>query len=583
MATPLASLLPNGKQQFLDNAGKPLASGKVYFYVPGTTTFKDTWKDPQEVTKNLNPVPLDGAGEAVIYGSGQYRQIVVDCFGNQVWDQLTQDVISLIEEVTGSGIGIVANIAALRALTTVVNTPVWVEGYYTLNDGGEGMFVFSPTDTTTADNGGTVIVDAAGQRWFRSTQGEAVNIVWFGTKGDGIFDNTTAINNAIATGKSVYMPRPVSQYYITGEITVATPGQIIYGDGKGATIIQVDSHFNLSANGVFFVQTPGFIAPGPQFRDFQVNCVQPDTSTFASLTNYPPVFFAEGVPRCFWRGVKVNAAIVAMDLLGTTSGGSSIIDCELCAFSWHVRIDGAEDSITIHNTRMEDDLLTTNQQVLYALATCVGVESARCDDLHINCCLMLCGTPCVFTHGTAGDTFGEITNCDFDTHGGITMQSGEIVVAGCSFTLGAIINGNGSVLLSGGNLRMTSCWFLNESPNATVIVSPGVSASIIMTCCEFNNSSNTIAVEGFAGALITLGQCKFNIDPNAFATNAVIMGNGAILNMQGCAFSTHGSGVGNAIDIVMDAAHNICGNTLNGWPLALPAGHAILIAANNNP
>ena len=37
-----ATLLPNGKQLFTDSNGAPLAGGSVYFYIPGTSTPKDT-------------------------------------------------------------------------------------------------------------------------------------------------------------------------------------------------------------------------------------------------------------------------------------------------------------------------------------------------------------------------------------------------------------------------------------------------------------------------------------------------------------------------------------------------------------
>jgi hypothetical protein len=39
-----ATLLPNGKQQFLSSNGAPLAGGTIQFYIPGTTTPKDTWQ-----------------------------------------------------------------------------------------------------------------------------------------------------------------------------------------------------------------------------------------------------------------------------------------------------------------------------------------------------------------------------------------------------------------------------------------------------------------------------------------------------------------------------------------------------------
>lgn len=57
-----------------------------------------------------------------------------------------------------------------------------------------GFFYRSTTDTTSADNGGTVIVDASGRRWLR-LYAEPVNIKWFGAVGGGA-DDTVAIQAA---------------------------------------------------------------------------------------------------------------------------------------------------------------------------------------------------------------------------------------------------------------------------------------------------------------------------------------------------------------------------------------------------
>lgn len=84
-----AVLLPNGRQQFLDANGNPLASGTVGMYIPSTLTSKTTWQDAGQVTPNVNPVPLDSAGTALIYGNGTYRQLVKDALGNTIWDALT--------------------------------------------------------------------------------------------------------------------------------------------------------------------------------------------------------------------------------------------------------------------------------------------------------------------------------------------------------------------------------------------------------------------------------------------------------------------------------------------------------------
>ena len=94
VAAHAATLLPPGEQQFLDGNGAPLAEGSVYFFIPGTSTFKNTYQDAGSTTLNSNPVILDSAGKAIIYGSGAYRQVLKDATGNVIWDQLTADTSS---------------------------------------------------------------------------------------------------------------------------------------------------------------------------------------------------------------------------------------------------------------------------------------------------------------------------------------------------------------------------------------------------------------------------------------------------------------------------------------------------------
>jgi len=81
----MASYVPNGRQQFLDANGVPLALGSVGMYVVGTLTPANTWQDSGKTTLNANPIPLDAGGFAMIYGSGQYRQIVKDEAGNDAF------------------------------------------------------------------------------------------------------------------------------------------------------------------------------------------------------------------------------------------------------------------------------------------------------------------------------------------------------------------------------------------------------------------------------------------------------------------------------------------------------------------
>lgn len=84
-----ASLLPQPFQQYLDNNGNPLSGGKVFNYIPATTTPKTTWIDAAKTTANANPVILDAAGRARVYGDGTYRQILRNSANTTIWDGVT--------------------------------------------------------------------------------------------------------------------------------------------------------------------------------------------------------------------------------------------------------------------------------------------------------------------------------------------------------------------------------------------------------------------------------------------------------------------------------------------------------------
>jgi hypothetical protein len=81
MTTATAALLPSPRFVVLDANGKPVSGGFVNTYIPGGTTPKATWQDAAQVTPNANPVPLDSAGSAVIYGAGSYQLTITDALG----------------------------------------------------------------------------------------------------------------------------------------------------------------------------------------------------------------------------------------------------------------------------------------------------------------------------------------------------------------------------------------------------------------------------------------------------------------------------------------------------------------------
>lgn len=113
-------LLPQPEQQFSDADGHPYAGGTIAVYIPGTDTPRDTWQDVGGTVLNTNPITLDAAGRALIWGVGDFRFVLKDADGNLVYDQVTSapapmsttDVNSLIAVETSRATAAEATLAS---------------------------------------------------------------------------------------------------------------------------------------------------------------------------------------------------------------------------------------------------------------------------------------------------------------------------------------------------------------------------------------------------------------------------------------------------------------------------------------
>jgi hypothetical protein len=129
----------------------------------------------------------------------------------------------------------VADYASLRATVADVKA-IYVTGYLasTTPSGIAGMFVRDDSDTTTADNGGTVIVASNGKRWKRMGDGR-INFAWFGAD-PALADNRAAIQSALdAGGIGSVVYGPAGAFKVSGTLT-RYPGQVIEGSGW-ATVV----------------------------------------------------------------------------------------------------------------------------------------------------------------------------------------------------------------------------------------------------------------------------------------------------------------------------------------------------------
>lgn len=136
-----------------------------------------------------------------------------------------------VKDLMSDNLVVYTTIADLRALSNQS-----IEALYYVTDAQqEGMFRFNPANTASADNGGTTIVSASGARFERIFDG-AVNVKWFGAKGDGLHDDAAAIQKAIDAKQGVvFLPR--GTYRTTVPIAITT-GDSLVGEGPEVTIIE---------------------------------------------------------------------------------------------------------------------------------------------------------------------------------------------------------------------------------------------------------------------------------------------------------------------------------------------------------
>jgi hypothetical protein len=189
------------RPQYITNAGVVASFGRLAFYEASTQTLKAVY-DQDGVTPITNPVVLDSAGRspAIKLGEGDYKVILESFIGYDEFAQpiyQTEWTVDPYNAASGGVIGestvVVANISALRNIDFSEITTVYVIGYYTPGDLGQGWFHYDPTETNPDDNGSVIEPSGAGAsgRWLRLFEDDVVYPQMWGAM-DGIPGDTVS-------------------------------------------------------------------------------------------------------------------------------------------------------------------------------------------------------------------------------------------------------------------------------------------------------------------------------------------------------------------------------------------------------
>jgi hypothetical protein len=258
--------------QFFTNTGAVLTGGKLYTYLAGTTTPATAYTSSQGVTAWTNPIVLDAAGR--VSGSGEiwltdginYKFVLKD--SNDV-------LIATYDNVSGINSNFLAFVNQQQIITatagqTVFNLSisyqpgtnslsVFVDGVNQYGPGAQYAYTETDSDTVTFVSGLHVgaevkftttqqqsagAVDASQVTYTPAGTGavatnvqaklrQYVSVKDFGAVGDGVTNDTAAIQLAINNNKGVFFPE--GSYLISSPIQLTQ--QWVYGVGSDKSII----------------------------------------------------------------------------------------------------------------------------------------------------------------------------------------------------------------------------------------------------------------------------------------------------------------------------------------------------------
>ncbi len=378
------------------------------------------------------------------------------------------------------------------------------------------------------------------------------------------FDDTAAFQAAIDTGHTVYAPALGGQCHITRPLVMKTPGQIFHGDGRARTKIAIQPGF--AGAGVFVAKTG---EPGPVWRDFSVQFLQPDTDDRAKLTRYPPAFSVPDTPRFEMEHLGCYVATTCVDMKGN-SGGATIADLQMSAFEVGIDIDGSLDTVRITDPHWWPFSLTPQLQTIFYKQDrpATAISAGRVDGLSLCDGLFLGGRAIHIYRGKDGAGFGTIVGTSFDSFAGIDIEDGTLNLSADLFS--AAVPGSYAIRMSGGLVAVGSSHFALGGSTASALIQV-ISGNLAISNSLFDANGIDATIISQRSGLLRLSANNFVQKPNQSYDKPIIKLDGGRVVAEGNTMSDKGSGAGIFIEMKHDDPFNrVIGNASPGWPVYVP-------------
>lgn len=375
--------------QFFDNDGNVLSGGKIYTYAAGTNTPQSTYTTGSGLIAHANPIILDSAGrvptgEIWLTDGSVYKFVIKDANDTLIgtYDNIVGINSNFVNYSSSQEIQTATAGQTVFTLTTMAYQPatntlsVFVDGVNQYGPGAQYAYTETSSTSVTFTNGlhvgasvkfTTSVINNAGgvdasQVTYNPpfTGGEVTNVEAklaqivsvkdFGAVGDGVTDDTAAIQAAIDSGAgAVYFPTSIASYYITAQL-VLNSNQQIYGDGPSSWIEVIDGSANaFYANG----------KSGINIRNLKISC-----KTQANPTDYKGAVVLQSCSNC----TVENLSVFNMHYWGVALASTNDTTVQNCRFSsfWGVTTSVGNDSACISLYKQSSENYINNNYITAA-------------------------------------------------------------------------------------------------------------------------------------------------------------------------------------------------------------------------
>lgn len=255
------SLIAGAGWQFFDNNGDPLTGGKLFIYDSGTTNKTTSYTTSAGNVPNANPVVLDAAGRVA----------------DEIWLTIGASYKFVLSPATDTD-------PPTAAIWTKNNVPV-------ANDASSALADLADTSNNAKgdaligfkQSGASGFLTGAVARTVNAKLQEFVSVKDFGAVGDGVTDDTAAIQAAIDAADAVDFGDASNTYKVTNSLDLSAGNKWLKGTGA----VLLDGTASLS--NIPLVKAIGTLSATSAALNANANIGVYSVTSSASLTG-----FAEG-------------------------------------------------------------------------------------------------------------------------------------------------------------------------------------------------------------------------------------------------------------------------------------------------